>query len=915
MPDNLETLLQVYLDYFKGREDYIACQGETYYYPINQELSESLIIQHLKNLMTYGIYVLNSQSKCNFVCIDIDIPKDEIKDEHIQDLDKKFQFLKERLFKITETLYNELNIDKKQILFEDTGGRGYHIWIFFEEQIEGTEALRLNNILKHFIDFDFEFFPKQPDLNPKRRFGNLIKLPLGKHQKYKNKSRFFHLKDNNLFIINSLRENFNHLKHIEKVPHRIIEQIIEKFNHIPIKDSPFIYDKETEVHFNRTMYEAKFGYLLEKCSALNSLIIKANSHKQLNRKELFHLANTYLSIENGNDYIKDLLKRFFGDNYSEEITSRELQRLLQLYPASCKKLIDDNICTGFCCPEIERRTLDHLLTNPNPLSFWLTTRKDIDTRSENEIYDSLTNYHSIINTYNKLKRYHKYEDVGFFDEFDYEEYEKDIDINSRYLSIILKEQRDFPLIGYQKYLVPKKLDDNDGLKYRQMVYSNIHDQVMIQSIFGTLSYKLENDFLDCSYGYRVDISSDKDIFKSWKKYYPKFRNCLLGALRKKEVKYYICCDIEKFYDNIRHDILIEQLRKYVDSPYLLNLAKEIIKIYDYSEAEKGKGLPQGPAYARVLANLYLNDFDKGVFSYCYDYYRYVDDFFIFFNTKEDAERGLQKIIASLNLLGLNLSSDEEKKPIILESSDEEIIISKLKSLQYGIFEEFKFIPHVSHEKVKDFYEAIHQHNVTIQTKKELLDINKIVPSLLYIHSHQFNDIKDFRLKVIAIINYLIENKFFYPKRLKIVYLRLIPILKELEMSLQIFYTKLDYSHKIHFLLNLYILFKKEEKYRNDLVDIIRIGLKDSNSFVLGFSIKIYFLIIESSKEEILSAQFLTPILGNDSHFLKLKLLSSINYFDQSNEIREILRDNINANNIYLEKRYLLNSSKVSVLRL
>ena len=777
MPNNSEALLKIYLDYFKGREDYIAYQGQNFYYPINQSLSEALIIQHLKNLVTYGIYVLNSQSKCSLICIDIDIPKEEVKEELVKDSNKKFQFLKDKLFKIIHTLNNKLTIDNKYILLEDTGGRGYHIWIFFEEPIEGLKVLRLNDFLKHYIDFDFEFFPKQPALNEKRRFGNLIKLPLGKHQKYKRGSRFFSLKDEDLLFINSLRGNINHLKNIDKIPHSKIDEIIELFSHIPSKDSSFINGKDSEIQIKRIIYEDRLDYLLNKCSAINSLNIKANSHNKLNPKELFHLANSYLSMQNGNSHIKNSLMNSFASKYNEDITNQELQNIAPLHPSSCNKLIEDKICSGFCHPEIEKRTNDSLLTNPNPLSFWLIPCKTIDTRSEKDIFDNLANYQSIINTYNKLKRYHKYEDVGFFDEFDYEEFEKDIDINSRYLSLVLKNKKEFPLIGYLKYNIPKKINENDNLEYRQMVYSNIHDQILIQCIFGTLSFKLENNFQDCSYGYRTDLSSEKDIFKSWKEYYPKFKNRMLNTLRKKSVKYYICCDIEKFYDNIRHGILIEQLRRYIDSPYLLKSAKDIINLYNYSESNIGKGLPQGPAYARVLANLYLNDFDKEVLSYSFDYYRYVDDFFIFFETKEEAENGLERIIGALNLLGLNLSSDDEKKPVILASSNEDKILTKLKSLQYGIFEEFKFIPHVRHTKVKDFYDAIDQDNLTIQTQKELLDINKIVPSLLYIHSTQFDNTKEFRYKVIKIITYLIDNNLFYPKRLKIVYLRLIPILK------------------------------------------------------------------------------------------------------------------------------------------
>ena len=49
-----------YLDYFKGREDYFAYQGETYYCPIHKPLSEYYLEKHFDGMATFGIYALTS---------------------------------------------------------------------------------------------------------------------------------------------------------------------------------------------------------------------------------------------------------------------------------------------------------------------------------------------------------------------------------------------------------------------------------------------------------------------------------------------------------------------------------------------------------------------------------------------------------------------------------------------------------------------------------------------------------------------------------------------------------------------------------------------------------------------------------------------------------------------------------------
>jgi len=190
-----------YLSFFKGREDYFAFQCDNGYSTIKRTLSEQFLEKHFKGFITFGIYVLTKTSKCNFICIDIDIPKSKLGDIDFKDPKKKYSHLKEKLMIFQKNIIEKLSIEKESILFEDTGGRGYHIWVFFEDAISGKDARKLYHILKFHIEIDFEFFPKQSNLNEKCNYGNLIKLPLGMHQKYDRRSIFFTIDDSNEIVI------------------------------------------------------------------------------------------------------------------------------------------------------------------------------------------------------------------------------------------------------------------------------------------------------------------------------------------------------------------------------------------------------------------------------------------------------------------------------------------------------------------------------------------------------------------------------------------------------------------------------------------------------------------------------------------------------------------------------------------
>jgi len=900
LTDSLET----YLAYFKGREDYFACQGRDYYYPVKGSLNEDYLEKHLNHLTTFGVYVLTSDSKCNFICIDIDIPKNELENIDFKNSTKKFRYLKNKLLHILEVFKKEFHIPDNSILLEDTGGRGYHIWLFFSGPLQGDKAVKFYQICKSFMDFDFEFFPKQPNINEKRRFGNLIKLPLGAHQKYDSKSLFFQLLNGEIKFINSLDDNLHYLTKIKRMDPEIIDRIIDKY---PERFNNNEIEKISVDKFSlkeRILYEKGLRVLFDNCKMLNELRIKAEKGIPFSKKEAFHFTNLLLSVEDGEDFIIGKMKESYGSRFSRDITQREIENIKPLLPTSCDRLINQGLCERFCNKEIERRNLDPLSTKTNPVSFWLQRTIKKPFVQQKEILDRISEPENIINAYWKLKKYHRDEDVGFYDDFDFEYFEENLEVNARCISRALKNKEDIPFIGYLKVPLPKKVDENLKMQFRQMAYSSIFDQVVIQAIFNIVAPFIEQDFQDYSYGYRFDAQNLKsdNIFYDWREYYPKFRNRVLENLRQPNIKYYIYCDIKGFYDNIRHDILLEQLRNYVDDSYVSNILEKVVQMYEF---EKGAGVPQGPAYARILANLYLNDFDKNIKCYSSGFFRYVDDFFIFYESKDKAERGLKKVHELLDEIGLALSQDEKKKPEFLESSNEEKITSKLDSMQYGIFEEYKFIDHLDIQQIDNFYNAIERDEVSPTNVDEVLNINNKLPSIIYLISSDRLSDHSIKEKVPAIINFLVDQNLFYPKRLKYIFYKIIDLMIESSQDVTQLFVKLNNTHKVYFLLSLYKKYKDNNKLKDILSSIIKHSLNEKDYFIRGFALQISSELGEESMPVIMNNDYLTEVLGYSSYFPRLKLLNIINYFQLSPEKKDIIRNKMSDDSLYLEKKYLL----------
>ena len=111
----------------------------------------------------------------------------------------------------------------------------------------------------------------------------------------------------------------------------------------------------------------------------------------------------------------------------------------------------------------------------------------------------------------------------------------------------------------------------------------------------------------------------------------------MAALRWIPNGYHVCCDIKGFYDHVDHEILVRQIRKLVANDYVYGSIEQVVRKYEFQK-DSGKGLPQGPAYARLLANLYLNDFDKAAARITPEYFRYVDDLVLVFTNKKSLAR-------------------------------------------------------------------------------------------------------------------------------------------------------------------------------------------------------------------------------------------------------------------------------------
>lgn len=618
----------------------------TKYFPVTSFVLEEM----LKSGGSMGCYQQGYKNNMlKWICFDFDCPDKENSD--VRALYKE----------IIRPFLQCLDQNEIRYLVEFSGRRGIHVWILFDvimpkntgyQIMERIKQLGLNHIGKK---IHIDYFPAT-DSAKGNKVGKQVKFPLSRH---KAGGQSYFIKDRLLDEEEIGTEEFwiSQLKILEQYDVNNLQWVLDKL--LIDKNTSIIKQYKYRKYLVLNQVEVTLEdveRILSETTVFKNIFIRMKQG-QAQKQDWTVLLGTLSCCDTNCEILRNLFATF--PNYDVEKTLKNIARLKESYfPATFEYLYhiyELPVQEGI---DLSETGFHYLLSR---LGYEKNVIEKYDGFNEKRGVQDLR--YTLIKEINYLLDNDEVPDIIIWNRL---KNMKPYDLKQIELKIQkIVEGEIIEAVYPRDYIVYQRKESET--KIRKLVSLSAEERILTTHLMLKLYDQLRSNWH--SYSYNISLCSQTDIFYSW---YSSWGNYI------EQVKVFLdipfledydvfVLDLKGFYDHIDFLSVYKALNARLNDEskkiltFLVNYNENLMReVY----GELRQGVPQGPAYGRVIAEQYLDyiiqmileKYDRNMFRL----YRYVDDIIVYCCKEFDGRKLYMDMQYTLSLFSLPINNEKSE---------------------------------------------------------------------------------------------------------------------------------------------------------------------------------------------------------------------------------------------------------------
>ena len=183
---------------------------------------------------------------------------------------------------------------------------------------------------------------------------------------------------------------------------------------------------------------------------------------------------------------------------------------------------------------------------------------------------------------------------------------------------------------------------------RELGIPTVTDRLIQQALLQVLQPLIEPTFSAHSYGFRPGRSAHQAVLAAQAHVQAGYRTV-------------VDVDLEKFFDRVNHDILMDRLAKRIADKRVLRLIRRFLQagiLAHGVHSQRIEGTPQGGPLSPLLANVLLDEVDRELERRGHRFVRYADDCNVYVRSQRAGERVLQALRGCYARLALKVNESK-----------------------------------------------------------------------------------------------------------------------------------------------------------------------------------------------------------------------------------------------------------------